>query len=160
VVARVIGLPAHYHPAMTSPSANPEQLTCLSIIVCDEIYRDERTKKQIIVGTFNRIGATEFPVRHPKMSVLVSVTNGRGNYELKVTVVNASTEALLMEVSGPFTMNSPLDIIDINLEIVGIIFPSPGKYWVNVEADGNLIASRPVRVEKVDKPPEVEVERR
>lgn len=135
---------------------NPETLTCLSILVCDDVYRDESTKKQIIVGTFNRIAGHEFPIRHPKMTVLLSVTNGRGKYELKVSVVNASTDALLMEVSGPFAMDNPLNIIDINLEIVGIIFPVPGKYWVNVEVDGELIASRPIQVEKVEKPPEVQ----
>lgn len=122
---------------------NPEQLTCLSILICDDIFRDERTKKLVIVGTFNYINAVRFPCRHPRMRILITLTNGRGRYELKLSIRSAATDQPLLEMKGDATFKDPTQIVDIDMEIRDLQFPEPGKYWVVLEADDQIIQQRP-----------------
>ncbi len=120
---------------------------CLSIILCDDVYRDEKTKKLVIVGTFNRISAPRLPCQHSRMSVLFTLTNGRGTFDLSLTIEHAETEKALVQLSGPATLGSPMEIFDQHVEILGVEFPQAGKYCVTLKANGEQIATRPFFVE-------------
>ena len=122
---------------------------CLSIIVCDDIYRDEETKKLVIVGTFNNIKAAEFPCRHGQLSVLFTLTNGRGAYDLALGIEHAESGCALIEMRGPLTLEDPLQIADFNVKLAGVEFPAPGKYWVCVRINGELVRQRPFLVRRV-----------
>lgn len=132
-------------------SKNPEQISCLSIIICDEIYRDEDTKKLVIIGTFNRILASSLPCKHPRFTVLFTITNAKGNYDLRVSVEHERTGNIVLEVGGPLKVENPLDIKDLNLVMRDLIFLEEGKYWVTIKADGAIIQQRPFFVSLVAK---------
>ena len=121
---------------------------CVSILVCDDVYRDEQTKKMVIVGTFNTILAVSMPVRHGKMNVLMTLTNGRGKFELCLSVAHAGSGATILEVKGPMELQDPLQMADINVELLGIEFSQDGRYWIDVKANGKLIAQRPIIVQR------------
>ena len=131
---------------------SPEKLSCISIIVCDDVFRDETTKKLVVIGTFNRIWAKEIPCTHRRINVLFSVTNARGRYDLKVSVEHEKTGRKVIELGGPFEVKSPLDIYDINLVLENLVFCDEGKYWVEIKADGEIIQQRPFFVQKVVEP--------
>lgn len=133
---------------------NPERLICVSVVVCDDLYRDELTKKMVIVGTFNTISAGSLPARHPKFCVLTTLTNGLGEYQLTVVIEHEKTGNEVFRVGGPFTMKSPLDVADIDLRIHDLEFPDDGKYWVQIYDGPRIIGQRPilVRVAKPDTP--------
>ncbi len=124
-----------------------EKLSCISIVICDEIHRDERTKKLILVGTFNRIGTAALPCRHPRMNVLFSLTNGRGRYDLEVVVEHEESGKGIAEIRGPFQSDSPIKIHDVCLALQNMTFLEAGKYWVTVKANGELLQQRPFLVE-------------
>ncbi len=128
---------------------NPELPECVSIILCDDIYRDERTKKLVIVGTFNNINAHALPAIHQKLTVLFTLTNARGEYEIALGIENARTGDLIVEMKGPAQLPDPLKIIDFNIELVGLPIPEAGKYWVVLKANDEIIAQRPFTVTKV-----------
>ena len=128
---------------------NPEKLTCLAIIICDDVFRDERTKKLIIVGTFHNINAREFPYRHPKMKILFTLTNGRGPYQVNLSIRDAETDDPLFAITGNAKFDNPLQIVDLDIEIHALTIPKPGKYWVQLEVDGEVLAQRPFVVSAV-----------
>lgn len=123
--------------------ANPEKLSCISIVICDDIYRDETTKKLIVVGMFNSIIAQSVPCIHERMHVLFSLTNGRGDYDLSLSIEHEKTGAVVSEVKGPFHVDDPLAIGDINMELHRLVFPKEGKYWVTIKTDGEILQQRP-----------------
>jgi hypothetical protein len=123
-----------------------ERPTCISVVICDDIYRDEQTKKLIIVGTFNQISAPAVPARHARMCVLITLTGGRGEHEMTVAIEHAETGERSTEVSGPLELENPLLICDLNLTLNGAVFPAYGKYWLDVLVDGELIGQRPFQV--------------
>lgn len=124
-------------------SKSPEQLTCISIILCDDVYRDELTKKQVIVGTFNRVSARELPAIHPKMCVLFSLTDGNGEYDLSVAVEHEKTGQEILRVAGPLKVDDPQQIVDIDLNLQGVVFPEEGKYWIVLRSDDRILQQRP-----------------
>ena len=131
---------------------NLESPTCISVLVCDEVYRDALTHKQIAVGIFNRIQTSQFPCKHHKLSILFTLTNGRGQYDLALSIENARTGEPVVEISGPLKLESPVVIADFNVEIPGVTFPEPGKYWVCVKIGMETLCQRPFRVEKLKNP--------
>ncbi len=126
--------------------ANPELPECVSIILCDDIYRDERTKKLVIVGTFNNINVRSFPSIHHQLKILFTLTNGRGNYTIELSIENARTGNAIMKLKGPAQLPDPLKIVDFDIGLVGLPIPEPGKYWVVLKADDEIIAQRPFTV--------------
>jgi hypothetical protein len=129
------------------------QITCLSVLVCDDFFRDATTQKLAIWGTFNEIRAEATPCRHPRLCVVVTITSGRGVRNVGVAIETASTEkAALVEMAGPMEFKSPLDIVEIGLAFQNLIFPEFGKYFVCIKEDGTTLAQRPFHVKKLKKP--------
>ncbi|MFO0837601.1 MAG: hypothetical protein U1D55_03680 [Phycisphaerae bacterium] len=128
---------------------NPEELCCISIIICDDIYRDELTKKLVIIGTFNYINARSFPCIQPRFRVLFTVTNGRGDYDLRLAVEHEQSGNRIVELGGPFRVGDPLAISDVSIEIANLVLNEPGKYWVTLRADNRIIQQRPFWVTPV-----------
>lgn len=122
---------------------NPEKLSCISIIVCDDVYRDERTKKMIIVGTFNQISTARLPSVHPSLNVLFSLTNGRGKYDVRVSVEHETTGEVAVEFGGSIEFNDPLAVNDVNIVLGNLMFKHAGKYWITLKSDGEILQMRP-----------------
>jgi hypothetical protein len=134
----------HEHQVMSR--ANKQVPKCIFIIVCEHVYRDEATKNLIIVGTFNRIKAKTFPCVHHKMTVLFTLTDRNGQYDMALVVEHAETSKTIAELKGPLTMNDPLAICDFNVVLQGLRFPEDGKYWICLKIDGEIICQRPINV--------------
>ncbi len=129
---------------------NPEKLSCISIIICDEVYRDEVTKKLVIVGTFNRIATQGLPCQHPAMTVLFTLTNGRGKYDLSLSIEHEKTGATIAELRGPVEVTDPLMMSDVSVKLGNVTFPEAGKYWVTLKADEEIIQQRPFAIKLLE----------
>ncbi|MFH0982462.1 MAG: hypothetical protein V2A79_13130 [Planctomycetota bacterium] len=125
-----------------------EQLSCLSIILCDDVFEDKRTSKRILVGTFDRILAGAFPCAHGSMVVWLELTSGRGQYDLSVSIVHAETDLKTLEVNGRVVFEDPLQVVGIAIGFANVVFKEPGKYWIDVYANQTLIAQRAFLVEQ------------
>ncbi len=119
---------------------------CLAIILCDAIAREESSKKLTVSGVFNNIVASEFPARHRKMFVLLTLAGGWGEYELSLHIQHEETALDLLEFKGPFTMDDPSEVADLDVEIEDLLFPEPGRYCVCLSVDGTIIKQRPFAV--------------
>ncbi len=120
---------------------------CISVLICDDVYRDEATKKLVIVGTFNQIHAPEIPCRHQRMHVLFSLADGHGEFDLCVRVEHAESGNTLVEMRGPAQLTDRLQITDINIVLENLEFAAPGKYWISILADDDEIGARPFFVQ-------------
>jgi len=124
-----------------------QQPQCISVIVCDDVYRDELTKKLVVVGTFNTIVASQLPCAHPGFHALLTLTDGVGAFELGVAIEHAESGNKLVEMKGPAELTDPLQITDIDLSFHDVSFPVAGKYWLTVAVEGEIINQRPFIVQ-------------
>lgn len=123
---------------------NPERLQCISIVICNDIYRDEETKNLILVGTFNQIRSRAFPCQHPQMAMLAGLTNGNGKYELQVSIEHEESGVEIVTLEGPAHFSDPLAVRDLPIKLRNVFFERPGKYWVMIKADGEILQQRPL----------------
>ena len=62
----------------------------LAMLICDQIITDRLTGKQSIIGLFSKIHTRGFPATHPQLCVYVVLTEGHGETELTIRIVDTS----------------------------------------------------------------------
>ncbi len=112
---------------------------CRAIVLCDVIYRDELSKKLILVGTFHAIYTMQLPAVHPLMSVYLAVTEGQGEYVLRLRIEHVETQQAIFETKGPIAFESPNHVNELNVPLGGLSFVNSGAYDVQLWLDDELI---------------------
>lgn len=125
-----------------------EKVIGLALIVCDEIIEDTITSKKSLIGMFNRITAEEFPCRHLRIHIFVSLTGGRGEREVELRCIDQSNRNPLFGAKEKIKFNNPNAIIDINFDFQNAVFPKPGKYAFEFLCEGEWVLDRPFIVVK------------
>jgi len=116
--------------------------TVLAMIVCDQVIRDIHTGKVTIVGSFNQISGSDFPLVHSNFAIYVAITEGQGQYEGKLRFSIAETDDAVLEASGPFTLDHPLQVAELNFHVQALPLPKPGKYRIEFFANGERLTGR------------------
>ena len=114
----------------------------LAINICDDIIRDEITKKISLIGLFNRIQSPSFPTTHSSLHVYVSLTNGHKKYKGELRFVNESDNNIIFKTNGDVPLQNPLQTLELNFSVRNLKFDKPGKYDVQFYCDGTLVGSR------------------
>jgi hypothetical protein len=123
-----------------------QRLECISLILCRDIYRDEETKNLILVGTFNNINTSAIPFSYPSLSVLVTLTNGLGQYDLQISIEHEETGTEVMRAGGPLVIAHPESINDLNVKLQGVPFQHAGRHWIVMRSNGEVIQRRPFTI--------------
>ena len=90
---------------MTSEIPPPD---VLALLICDQIITDRATGKQSLIGLFSKIHSAGFPATHPQLSVFVVLTEGRGQTELTIRIVDGN------EARAPLVQGRP-SVTSINI---------------------------------------------
>ncbi|MFN3649070.1 MAG: DUF6941 family protein [Armatimonadota bacterium] len=125
----------------STPPLGMERPSCLSVIVCNEIIEDKWTNNKTLISLFNSIGAPELPATHPRMFLMVSLTDGRGHWPLTLEIEAPSGEQLF-KAEGDLHFDDPLAVQDVVVEVRGLPLPEEGEYRVGVALGGQPLASR------------------
>lgn len=125
----------------------------LSLIVCDQIITDRHTGKQSLIGMFSNIHAWRFPAAHPQLCVYAALTEGYGETELLIRIVD-SNEARppIVEGRGTVDFKNPRAIANLVLQFHGLTFPGPGEYRVQIYSGGALLREARLNLVKVPPP--------
>lgn len=114
----------------------------LAINICDQIIRDEITKKISLIGLFNTITANTFPCRLPSLHVYVAITNGHGEYNGELRFINLSNNQLIARAQGKISFSNPLTVCEFHFRFVNLEFRTEGKHIVEFCCDGSPIGRR------------------
>jgi hypothetical protein len=125
----------------------------LAIVVCDQIIEDKATNKKSLIGIFNNIASPTFPCRHPQLSVFVSITEGRGNYEARLRVANEETGTTITEVKGQIQLPDVNLVAELAFNFLGLEFAEPGLYSIEFYCDDALVLERRFHVVKAQPSP-------
>ncbi len=122
----------------------------LSINVCDQVIREEKTHKTSLIGMFNNIGATKFPCTHPCLHVHVAITGGNGNQAARLCFVNNDSNNIVMELKSPIQFPSRTAIVEMNFEIKNLPLKEPGLYHFELWIGKVLVGQRHFNVKKIE----------
>jgi len=117
-------------------------------IICDDI-RQEQGGKISLMGLFENIYATNFPVLHPRLALISEWSDGRGDFVVMTRLISPDRKTVLRETVSKFTINDTShrhrDVsVHLNIE-----FPSAGTYWIEHYLDRELVSSIPLAVIQV-----------
>jgi hypothetical protein len=124
----------------------------LAIVVCDQIIEDKATGKKSLIGIFNNITSPTFPCRHPSISVYLSMTEGHGSYQMRLRIINEETGGAIAEVQGQLPFPDKNFVAELAINFVGLEFPAPGLYSIELYCDESLVLERRFHVIKVNPP--------
>jgi hypothetical protein len=122
-------------------------LKCIGIILCEAAYRVHGRSNLIIVNTFHALSVPRCPCRFPKITVLYTVTDGHGSYDTELAIVHARTGKDVLSAKDRYTVTDPLAIGDVQAVLHDVPLPTPGKYWIELRCNGELIGQRPFYVD-------------
>ena len=114
----------------------------LSINICDQIIREERTHKTSLIGMFGNISATKFPCVHSSLHVHVVVTGGSGEQEAKLCFVSNESNKIIMELKGPIKFPDRVGLAEMNFAIKNLPLKAPGLYHFEFWVGEILIGQR------------------
>jgi hypothetical protein len=134
----------------------------LLLLVADHASVESNTGKLNILGAFRTIMASQFPVRHHAMSLVVKLGGEMGDkpnpHSLSASFTDDDGRELL-KVSGSFNMphGEPGIQPEFNavMEFREMVFSRPGTYrfYIRVD-DAQLIESTAIQVVQFDQAPE------
>ena len=123
-----------------------EKPILLSMSLCDLVIRDQQTHKLSLINLFNELRAKHFPCTHPRLYVYLCLTNGRGNCEGTLSLVDIEANQVLARLSGAIAFRSPLQVVEMSFELNALAFPHPGTYRFEFLCDGEPVGARDLHV--------------
>ncbi len=127
-----------------------EQVMGLGLILCDTIIEDRLTGKKSLIGMFDRLASQKFPCHHPQLSILVSLTSGRGAYPCSIICKHIDGD-IAFQGNGKVDLQNPHQVVDIAFNFMGVIFPKPGVYNLQFLADDFPVMTRQIFIEQATK---------
>jgi len=124
----------------------------LAIVVCDQIIEDKLTHKKSLIGIFNQIAAGKFPCQHSRLAVFVSLTEGRGVCAARLRIAHEETGHVVAEVKGQIQFPDIHAVLELNFDMVGLVFPQPGLYSIEFYCDDALVLERRFHVTHIQPP--------
>lgn len=123
----------------------------VALMICDQVITEAGTNKKTLIGVFNNLRANEFPCRHPKMCIFVSLTGGHGKTATEVKCVNENTHETLFSAQGEIAFKNPNNIVEAVFEFNNVMLPSAGLYCIEVVSEGELVLQRRFIVSQIQK---------
>ncbi len=139
-------------------SWNPEgDLLELDLALLADAATIDASGKLNILGIFDRLSATSFPVRHPHMVMVLRFTAGvdeSGQHEVRIVlrgpggdeVVRVDGEMMLGAGTG--SVANGLHVPQV-LNMDGLVFERAGRYAFDVRVDGDTHVTLPLTVTDV-----------
>lgn len=130
----------------------------LSAIVCDRVVLDSRTGYLTIRDVVHTIAAHDYPATLPRLSFFFELTNGHGEVEIVVKLVEVSGDVTkddkpLLETDPPIkiTFKDVRQVVAQNLDFTNITFRSLGEYRFQLFGANTLLLERRLVCKKLEK---------
>ena len=113
-----------------------------AILICDQVIHEMGTNKKSLIGIFEQIHAAKFPLRYPKISVYVNMTDAHGKYSLELRLLDPEGKQLGSGKTPEVEIDSPLRTCEFALQIQNLRFQMEGKHEFQIFANDDLLATK------------------
>ena len=116
------------------------------MLVCDDVMIDQASGKTSIFGSFADIRAPKVPAIHPRLTLHIELTDGRGEVGMELRLVHADTDEKVFSAAGACQFPDPRVVASLNFTVNNVLFPRAGEYRFQLYAEGTLLLERRVTV--------------
>ena len=118
-------------------------------VLCDDARREDNGKF-ILIGLFETINSKTFPATHYSLFVVNRWCKGAGDFTQKIRVISSMDKKIVFHTEE---QAFKLEDIDRHHTLISrfnnLIFPAPGKYWVEVFLGQELMLNYPLLLKEV-----------
>jgi len=125
----------------------------VALMLCDRVITDAVTQEKTLVATFSQLHSVSFPCMHPRLTVFVAITNGRGTIDTEVRCINETEQnSVVFAMKGAIQFNNPNDVVEMGFQFNNLVFQKPGLHSIQFLCEGELILQRRFQL-SIFKPP-------
>ena len=135
--------PGHGVPTAPHPVLN-------AMLICDLAIREEGTGKVSLIGIFENIGASQFPISQ-RLCVYVKLVDAEGEYEIRLELVRIEDLQILGQGQFRGTFQDRMTPAEIAFDLA-LSFDRPGRYEFRLHANNKWVASKSFSVVQVAPP--------
>ena len=122
-----------------------------AFLICDQVIHDAQTGKKTLVGVFHELRAERFPAVHPVLWIYANLTDARGKYVFEIRFYDVERNNVLGQGTPPtITIPGPLQTTELSAQLRNVQLPGPGTYEFQLHTNGELIATKAIRVSGVE----------
>jgi hypothetical protein len=129
----------------------PRRPVCPAILLCHRATGYPDTGQWDLFGVFNGLGIPAMPVQL-SLVVVLSITDGQGDYELELSVEHDESESTLGRATNRISLRSPI-VVHEEAVPLGLSISQYGTYAVKLKANGDLVGQRTFTI-LPDRPPQ------
>jgi hypothetical protein len=124
-----------------------------AMLICDYVITETETNKKSLIGIFETIGASQFPVVHHSLSVYVKLTEANGIYRFQLDLTDLKTDSQVTkcEIPEDLKIDNPLRSSELVFNLRGLKFPHPGEYEFRIYANGLIFGQKSFLVSEIKK---------
>lgn len=124
-----------------------------AFLVCDQVIQDMQTGKKSLIGVFHELKATKFPAVHPSLWIYANLMDAHGRYAFEIRLVDVSRNEILGQgAPPPIDIPGPLQVTELSAQLRNVRLPGPGTFEFQLLANGELAATKAIRVAHVPTP--------
>lgn len=127
---------------MPQPPEGMPPPICLALVLADAIHSDPATDKLTILGTFSSIWAQTFPSAPITIAVYGVLTEGYGQRKITIRFVKTADDSIVAQAGQDCDFADPRVVVDIQAKFVGLVFPEPGEYCVQILSGDDILIER------------------
>ena len=121
----------------------------VALMICDQVITEAGTNKKSLIGVFNSVAARQFPCRHPRLCIFVSITGGHGKAKTNVRCLNEDSGQVLFGAEGEVAFTNPNHVVEAVFEFNNVTFPSPGLHCIEVLSNTELVLQKRFIVKQI-----------
>ena len=111
-----------------------------SFVFCDAVV-PAQGGKLTCYGVFTDLFSGQFPVTHPRFSILTSWSQGTGFHVQVIKMFNPARTMLLNQSPEMyFTLEDESQTCHVQVDVNQTVFAEPGSYFFQVFLDSRLVA--------------------
>jgi hypothetical protein len=108
-----------------------------AMLLADHAIREIGTNKVTLIGVFDRLGGTSFPLHYAHaIAIYARVTDAEGEYPIRLELTRLDDEQTIGRLDGKATFGSRLQPQELVFNLgPPLTFERPGTYEFNLFAD-------------------------
>ncbi|MCC7479078.1 hypothetical protein IT575_11550 [bacterium] len=130
-------------------SANPygDIPACLLIAICNDVIEDKRTNNKSLIGLFSNINVLSLPAAHPRLYLVLSLSNITGEVPLRVVLRNPQGGEA--QFDNRVRADNSEVVLDMVMQLDNLALPVLGRYTFEVWSGDEFLAARSFNVSMV-----------
>jgi uncharacterized protein DUF6941 len=113
-----------------------------AMLTCDYTIRDAATGKVSLIGIFEAIQASDFPVLHPTLCVYVNMSDLAGQYSLRLEFLRVEDNVALGRGDMTVAFADRMRPAEVIFDFRNLAFERAGRYEFRLTANDRYVGSK------------------